>query len=130
MIRLIRLGIPVLISLFVLACAHTPQEETSDVTWHPESGVRSLMQDVSINISRYPDGSLHTVVVDGVGAHQRQAVEWSVRWFDPAGRQVKGISDRYRRATIVPGVSFNLEAVAPIDYASRAQIHVRRSTTS
>src|SRR5690625_6931392 len=130
MIRLIRLGIPVLISLFVLACAHTPQEETSDVTWHPESGVRSLMQDVSINISRYPDGSLHTVVVDGVGAHQRQAVEWSVRWFDPAGRQVKGISDRYRRATIVTGVSFILVAVAQFAYASIEQIHDRHTSNS
>lgn len=129
MIRLIQFGLLVLMSAFVFGCAHKPQI-IADVTWHPETNVRGMMQDININISRYPDGSLHTVVVDGVGARQRQGIEWSIRWFDPSGRQVSGISDRYRRATIVPGVPFNLEAVAPIDYAVKAQIHVRRSTTS
>ncbi len=126
---IIRKIFAVLAILLLAACAHQPEVER-DVTWHAESDVRGAMQDVMININRHRDGSLHTVMVEGVGAGNRQSIEWSIRWFDHSGRQVRGISDRYRRATINPGIPFQLEAVAPVDNAARARIHVRRSTTS
>lgn len=108
------------------ACA-TPSMQMSDVTWHPESNVGVLMQNVVINTRRHPDRSLAVVIVEGDAVRQRRQIEWSVSWFDHSGRKIEGLSDRYRRTTLIPGVPFQLEAASPVDNAGRARIHIRES---
>lgn len=122
---------PVLACLLLLAgCAVAP-EPAGPVTYHADRDVAAAMRDMVININRAPNGHIEAVMLDGFGAGQsRSAVEWSIVWYDTSGRQVTGISDRYRRMTVSPGVPFQISATAPVQNATRAHIHVRRSRTA
>lgn len=116
--------------LLLAGCAVTP-EPAGPVTYHADPDVASAMGNIVINISRAPNGNIETVMLDGLGAGpSRSAVEWSIVWFDTTGQRVTGISDRYRRMTLVPGAPFQMAATAPVQNATRAHIHVRRSRTA
>ena len=116
--------------LLLAGCAATP-EPAGPVTYHADPDVASAMRSMVINISRAPNGNIETVMLDGLGAGpSRSAVEWSIVWYDTTGQRVAGISDRYRRMTLIPGAPFQMSATAPVQNATRAHIHVRRSRTA
>ena len=129
--KLLKKGFSLLLAmLFLAACASSP-EPAGPVSYHADPDVRYAMRDMVINIQRTQTGHIQTVMLDGIGAGQaRSAVEWSIVWYDPSGRRVDGISDRYRRMTVQPGVPFQMLATAPVQDAARAHIHVRRSRTA
>jgi hypothetical protein len=117
----------VLAAMILVACAATPSSVPATVTWHPEADVRGLMTDLVLEARRNSFGGIDFVTVRGLGAMQRRSIEWSITFIDDSGRTVPGLSDRFRRFTIVPGVPFQLEATSPIDDAVRASIHLRSS---
>lgn len=116
-------------AVILVACAATPSPVPSTVTWHPEADVRGLMIDVVLEARRNTSDGIDFVTVRGLGAVQRRQIEWSITWLDDSGRAVPGLSDRYRRFTVVPGVPFQLQAISPIDNAARASIHLRPSNS-
>ncbi len=113
----------------LIACASTPAPLPFTVTWHPEADIDGLMTDVVLDARRNSAGGIDHVRVQGRGAMQRRQIEWSITFFDESGRAVPGLSDRYRRFTVVPDVPFQLEAISPIDDAARASIHLRASSS-
>lgn len=131
MTKAIKILSPILLCLTLLAgCAVVP-EPAGPVTFHADREVAAAMRDMVININRAPNGHIEAVMLDGFGAGpSRSAVEWSIVWYDTSGQQVSGISDRYRRMTLSPGVPFQMAATAPVRNATRAHIHVRRSRTA
>lgn len=68
-----------------------------------------------------------TAVITGEGSLQRTGVEWSVTWFDADARVIPGTSSRFRRATVNPGVLFQLEAQAPVPEAQFVHVRLRQA---
>jgi hypothetical protein len=123
----IRIAFLAFSAVILVACASTPSPVPSTLTWHPEADVRGLMTDVVLDAERNASGGIDFVTVRGLGAMQRRSIEWSITFIDDSGRTVPGLSDRFRRFTVVPGVPFQLEAISPVDNAVRASIHLRSS---
>lgn len=117
-------GLLALALLVASGCARETVPDR-DVSLHLDNAIRSNVDDLDLIIERSPQGALEYVILRGMGARERRMVHWSMHWFDRAGRRIEGTTDRWRRATINPGASFQLEAGAPVDGARRAELHVR-----
>ena len=90
-----------------------------------EYPVDNRVEEVSLQILR--DRSLPTVIIDGMGKRARTPIEWSAQWYYGDGRKISGPSSRFRRATINPGVSFSLQATAPVEEADTVHVRIRQS---
>lgn len=119
------------IAMLIAGCVATPATVSEYPIVEPENRldleypISIRTSEVALRVSRA--GELPMVTISGVGVGSRTGIEWSVQWFSEDGREITGTSTRFRRATINPGVAFNLQATAPVRSASAVHVRVRQS---